>query len=63
MMNIIKIDSEDCANYRKSLLEVIQAALLNEESVLNGFPSGGAISDCLDIVTCLEGNNPNLPTT
>jgi len=55
MMNIIKIDSEDCSRYRKSLLGVIQAAVLNEENLSNGFPSGGAISDCLDIVACLEG--------
>lgn len=53
MMNAINISNDDRKQYRKSLMAVIQAALLNQRSLLNGFPSGSEISDCLDIVTLL----------
>lgn len=54
MMNIIKIDSEDCAHYRKSLLNVMQAAVQNDQNLIDGWPSGNEISDCMSILLCLE---------
>lgn len=54
MTNTIKINSEDCARLRKSLLTVVQAAVLHEDTLMTGFPSGSQISDCLDIVDYLE---------
>ena len=59
MMNIIRLDGEECARLRKSLLTMVRSAVQNEENLLHGYPSGSEISDCLDIVEYLDEKGGN----
>ena len=44
----------DAERYRQSLINVISSSLSNEDSLLNGFPSGGEICDCITLARALE---------
>ena len=56
MTAIILDDSfiQDTEEYRKSLLNVLDCAVLNTDALTNGFPSGGDISNCLSLARSME---------
>ena len=46
--------SNDPERYRNSLLNVLNASIVNEQALENGFPSGSELSDCIRLARALE---------